>query len=391
MAQEIAAKRLKTSPPTIGTHKSVGPLVYLECLDGKQLADSHHSGHFHADEALAVYLLRILPSYTSSSLIRTRDPALLATCHTVVDVGGEYSPPTNRYDHHQRTFDVTFPNHTTKLSSAGLVYMHFGRSIIAQKTKLPESSAEVSTLYEKIYSDFVEALDAHDNGISVYDPSETAPLKKRFNDGGVTLGSLVNDLNNDFDEIGDGRAEGTTSEDMDAATRPTDPTSTADLQAAEDSRFLRASKLMGTTFLRKLAYYHQTWLPAFNTVSAAYASRARYHASRQIVVFESGGVPWKDHLYALEAEHPEEPKICYVLYPESPQEGAKWRIQCVPVDKESFVSRKPLKEEWRGLRDDELSQKMGIDGGVFVHASGFIGGNATKGGAFDMAKKMLDN
>ena len=64
---EVAAKRLKTSPVTIGTH----------------------NGHFHADEALAVYLLRLLPSYRDADLVRTRDPSLLASCHTVVDVGGE--------------------------------------------------------------------------------------------------------------------------------------------------------------------------------------------------------------------------------------------------------------------------------------------------------------
>lgn len=41
---------------------------------------------------------------------------------------------------------------------------------------------------------------------------------------------------------------------------------------------------------------------------------------------------------------------------------------------ESFDSRKALPEAWRGLRDEELSRVSGIEGGIFIHASGFIGG-----------------
>jgi len=61
----------------------------------------------------------------------------------------------------------------------------------------------------------------------------------------------------------------------------------------------------------------------------------------------------------------------YVLYPD---DGGKWRIQAVPESPESFQSRKPLPEEWRGLRDEALSQVTGVSGCVFVHATGFIGG-----------------
>ena len=337
-----------------------------------------NSGHFHADEALAVFLLRLLPAYSPSALLRTRDTSLLSKCHTVVDVGGEYNPSTNRYDHHQRTFNTTFPNHTTKLSSAGLVYMHFGKPIIAQRTSLPESSPEVSLIYEKIYTEFVEALDAHDNGISAYDPKDTASLKKRFSDSGVTIGSMVSDLNDDYDND-------TINPQNDASVFRTPE----EIQKEEDTRFLEASKLMGTTFLRKLSYYHRAWLPARNVVQTAYDLRHRCDPSGQIAVFDNGGVPWKDHLYSLELINPDAKKVLYVLYPEGPHEGAKWRVQCVSVTKDSFESRRPLKEEWRGLRDEELATKAGIKGCIFVHASGFIGGNQSKEGALEMAQKSM--
>lgn len=83
----------------------------------------------------------------------------------------------------------------------------------------------------------------------------------------------------------------------------------------------------------------------------------------------------QDHLFTLEStlSIPEDEKPLYVVYPD---ESSKWRIQCVPVSIDSFTSRKPLPEQWRGLRDDTLSEKSGIQGCIFVHASGFIGGES---------------
>ena len=251
------------------------------------------------------------------------------------------------------------------------MYLHFGKAIIALRTGLDEESEEVDVLWRKVYEDFVEALDAHDNGISAYDPAETRGLKKRFYDGGIGLGSLVGDLNANFD---DEESEGQTPEQA---------------QAAEDERFLRASSLMGDTFLRKLAYYHRAWLPARKLVYQSYDSRKEYDAKGRILLF-SRGCPWKDHLYTIEEGHPEEEKILYVLYPESEHEGAKWRIQAVSESKDSFESRKALPEAWRGVRDDQLSEVCGIEGSIFAHASGFIGGNKTKEGVLEMARKAID-
>jgi uncharacterized UPF0160 family protein len=347
---ETAAKRLKTSPVSIGTH----------------------NGHFHADEALAVYMLRLLPTYHSSQLIRTRDPALLQTCHTVVDVGGEYDASINRYDHHQRTFNTTFPNRPTKLSSAGLVYMHFGKAIIAQHLGISEETDEVTVIWEKIYESFIEALDADDNGISAYDPKAIAAagLEKRFSDGGFSLGAMVSRLNPNWNDP-----------------IPSDP---VEAHKIEDEKFLLASTRMGEEFSRDLDYYAKSWLPARDIVHKAYAKRLEYDSQGRILVLDGQSVPWKDHLYTLEAQEGSDTKVLYVLYPEGPTPDAKWRIQAVPVSKDSFESRKSLPEAWRGFRDEKLDEISGISGGVFVHAAGFIGGNKYFSGAQEMALKALD-
>lgn len=71
------------------------------------------------------------------------------------------------------------------------------------------------------------------------------------------------------------------------------------------------------------------------------------------------------------------------------ERSGSWRIQAISLAPGSFASRKALPVAWRGLRDEELSEKCGIVGGVFVHASGFIGGNKTYDGALQMAVKAL--
>lgn len=329
-----------------------------------------HNGHFHADEALAVHMLRMLPSYRDSALVRTRDPKTLETCHTVVDVGGEYDAERNRYDHHQRGFTTTFPGKNTKLSSAGLVYMHFGRQLIAQKLKTEDEAApDVDLLYNKIYENFIEAVDAHDNGISRYDRDALAAagIEQRFSSGGFTLGAMVGRLNPAWNDP-----------------KPSDP---AAAQAAEDELFLKACARIGDEFERTLDFMTNAWLPARSIVQAAFDQRTKHDPQGRVLVLEGQSVPWKEHLYSLEGEG--NPSVLYVLYAESTQPGAKWRIQCVPETQDSFTSRKPLPEAWRGFRDAELDGVAGVDGCVFVHAAGFIGGNKTFEGAMEMATKAL--
>jgi uncharacterized UPF0160 family protein len=258
--------------------------------------------------------------------------------------------------------------------------MHFGKEIISERTGLPIDSDDLTLIYEKLYDDFIEALDANDNGISPYDTSalSNAGIQKRFKDGGVTIGSLVSDLNY-------------------APTAPVISTDVKDpksqSQAEEDARFLSASNLMGDTFLRKLAHCHLSWLPARTTVQEAFQSRLDTHPSGRIMRI-GAGIPWKEHLYSLEASDPsitEENNVLYVLYPESDEENSKWRVQCVSKEQGGFENRKSLPEKWRGVRDQELDKVIGgLEGAVFVHASGFIGGHLKEEGAKEMAVKALE-
>ncbi|KAI9219605.1 metal-dependent protein hydrolase [Blastocladiella britannica] len=335
-----------------------------------------HSGSFHADEALAVHMLRLLPEYRDANVVRSRDPAVWAEASILVDVGAKYDPSVHQYDHHQREFTDTFDAaHTvTRLSSAGLVYKHFGLRALSSlllgdggdqdETK----AAKVGAVYARLYDDLIEAFDAIDNGVSRYPRTATAAYKDA-----TSLSSVVAKLN------------------------PYD----GEPNATADGQFARAVAVVGSHFDRSALHLYHAWLPARAIVRDALAARVtRGH----LIVMESFA-PWKDHLVDLEveaglgalaatvtaplAEKQELPSELplYVVFPDP---SGSWRIQAVPVHPDSFECRKPLPAAWRGVRDTALDALTGAPGGVFIHAAGFIGGHQTREGAIKLAEMAVD-
>lgn len=357
-----------------------------------------HSGNFHCDEALACGLLRHLPAYASASVVRTRDTPTIERATIVVDVGAVYDHASLRYDHHQSSFHGTMKTdkkeYRTRLSSAGLVYQHYGKEIIHQYVRdilgspareevlrLTQWSAErtgatddeVSMIFDAVYRSFVEAVDGIDNGVETFRleaadgkgeeaiQQQHVVLKKNY--------ALSTDLS--------GRIGGMHAWWNEAANRD----GTAE---RENASFAEAMELAATEFFLALSFYAFSWLPGRSLVKKAFEEATNVHPSGKILVFPTGGCPWKEHLFALEEEHGARGRTLYALF----SDGKSWRVQAVPVEAGSFANRKPL--PFRGLRDDELSKACGIPGGVFVHVSGFIGGMTTYEGALQLATKAIE-
>ncbi|GAB4857663.1 hypothetical protein Ancab_015569 [Ancistrocladus abbreviatus] len=245
---------------------------------------------------------------------------------------------------------------STKLSSAGLVYKHFGMEIIAKELQLDEGHPDVFRLFIAIYRSFMEAIDAVDNGINQYD----SDLPPRYVNN-THLSARVGRLNLDW----------------------MDPDQSAE---RENEAFQRAMNLAGSEFFDSVRYYAKSWLPARSIVMECISARKDVDPSGEIMVLTRFS-PWKLHLFELEEEMKVDPSIKYVLYQDD--RSKNWRVQAVAISPDKFESRKPLPASWRGLRDEELSKESGISGCVFVHMSGFIGGNQTYDGALAMARAAL--
>ncbi len=91
-------------------------------------------------------------------------------------VRGVFNAEQRRFDHHQKSFTDTFhslqpdKHWTIKLSSAGLIYVHYGREILKELLKKEKTIDEnvknhlVEILFNKLYDKFVQKIDAIDIG-----------------------------------------------------------------------------------------------------------------------------------------------------------------------------------------------------------------------------------
>lgn len=244
---------------------------------------------------------------------------------------------------------------TTRLSSAGLVYKHFGKEVIASVLGTSPEDSKVTTVWLQVYKTFMEAIDGIDNGVNQY---EGLP-KYQSN---TNLSSRVGNLNPTWLQE-----------------------STPQLL---DAQFEKAVQLAGGEWLEAVQYTANVWLPGRAPVAEALAARHSVHPSGRIVQLMQY-CPWKSHLYDLEEEmglSTPDKQPWFVLYED---EKKNWRVQAISVGPNSFENRKGLPTAWRGLRDEQLSAESGVPGSIFVHVTGFIGGNATLQGAKDMAIKAL--
>ena len=318
-----------------------------------------HSGTFHCDETLACSMLKMLPRYREAEIIRSRDQTLLDTCDVVVDVGGEYDPARLRFDHHQKTFSSSMntldksKKWTIKLSSAGLVYFHYGREIIAAILETGVDDKITEKVFDKVYEGFIQEIDAIDNGIHTHDGDPRYTISTNLSSRVGNLGPCWNDPHQDT-----------------------------------DAGFYKALELTRSEFLDKVNYYGRVWWSARDIVHQSLENRFSVHTSGRIMEFSQGGVPWKEHLFELEAEEglTGDTNILYALFTD---QSGMWRIQCVPVQPRSFTNRLSLPESWRGLRDGDLETVSGVPGATFVHAGGFIGGSKTREGVLAMAETAL--
>ncbi|KAL4706364.1 hypothetical protein ACJJTC_018463 [Scirpophaga incertulas] len=321
-----------------------------------------HDGVFHCDEVLACYMLKCLPEFSLAEIVRSRDPKKLSECDIVVDVGADFNHATKRYDHHQREFTGTLSSlrpelgskYNIKLSSAGLIYTYYGENVIRQfaPKDAPITNDDIQIIYKKVYENFVQEIDAIDNGVPMTD---TEPRYKIRTDLSTRIGRLNPEWNTDqhidLNEI-----------------------------------FKEAMKVVSQEFEYNVKYLFSSWLPARDLVRRALETRSEVDPSCQILEFTER-FPWKDHLFDLEDELGIPHDIYYVIFNDKPN---SWRVQAVPVSPTSFITRKPLMPTWWGVRDDLLSEVSGIDGCVFCHSTGFIGGNVTREGAIKMAVASLN-
>jgi Uncharacterized conserved protein related to MYG1 family len=273
---------------------------------------------------------------------------------------GEYNPDKLRFDHHQKTFNETFASvrkedkfNKVKLSSAGLIYCHFGLDILKKLSPIQEEYF-LNKLFDKVYDNLIQEVDGIDNGIPMFEGEPIYHISTH-------LGARVSRLNPKWND-----------------------TKTVD----EMELFKKAMAITLEEFQDRIDYYCTQWWPARKLVLDAIKERFSLHESGKIIELKTP-CPWKSHFFELEQEMELGDQIRFAIFP-ADDFNSTFRVQAVSLTEKSFVLRTPLYKTWMGLRDDDLSSVAGIPDCIFAHANGFIGGNKTREGALQMALKTLE-
>ncbi|WP_296952965.1 MYG1 family protein [uncultured Massilia sp.] len=304
-----------------------------------------HGGKFHADDAWAVAVLRIL--FPDAGLVRTRDAAIIASADFAIDVGGVWDPASGRFDHHQKGFDGARMS-GVPYASAGLVWKEYGARCVAALAAahaghvLPLETAQ--QIAWAIDGDVVQYLDLSDVGAA-----KSAP-------GGYGLSAIVSGYNlNWMDEqrLGYGAA-------------------------AEDYRTAQFERAMAvlTDIMVNAVKYRVGALLALEQVRAS-----ELLEDGRVLFLKNGALPWSTVV------RKEMPGVLFVISHNLAEQ--RHMIHTVPTSTENFDARADLPLAWAGLRDAELAAVTGVPDAGFCHNGRFIAAAKSYEGIRTMARLAL--
>ncbi|MDO6588935.1 MYG1 family protein [Loktanella sp. D2R18] len=294
-----------------------------------------HSGGFHADELLSsVVLSRLFPD---AQIVRSRDKQMLtpAANKIIYDVGGDYDPDRQIFDHHQRPNPLREDDQP--YSSFGLIWAHYGHAYLATFNVPTDDIAEVHAAFD---SKFVLPIDLLDNG--AMEPSVAGPLSI------LTLPSLLGSLKPVFD----------------------DPSPTAD-----DDAFIAALPVAGAfveATIRNLAAKAR---------ARALVTAAIETAGTSPILELPMGMPYRSALDAAGADH-----MLFVVTPR----GGDWTLGGIKLSNDTFDQRADLPAAWAGLTDKALEDASGVPGAKFCHNGRFIAVASSRDAILAMAQIAVD-
>ncbi len=292
-----------------------------------------HNGPFHTDDlfAAAVFDLYFKKTNTPYELTRTRENEIINQGDYVFDVGGEYDPTRNRYDHHQ-THGAGGRENNIPYASIGLAWKHFGMELCNNDQQV----------WQEVDEKLVQPIDADDVGIELF------TLNPNYDASPYLLKNAFKSFYPSWNEP----------DNFDEQFQKLIPFAQQILE--NEIRLARAR------------------FQAAALVEQDYAASK----DKRIIVL-SGGYPWKRILS-------EKPEPLIAIYPK--KDLSSWGIQNVPLhDDATFESRFYFPEKWAGLRDQELEKISGVIGATFCHNNRWLCAATTREAAIALAKAALES
>ena len=279
-----------------------------------------HNGTMHADEVFATAFLSLY--FGNFKVARVSEvPKDISTKTIIYDIG------KGKFDHHQT--DARIRDNGIKYSSFGLLFEEYGLSYL-KKLKLKNTKA----IYNYLVKDFIEAIDAIDNGIfpeikSIYKIKTVSDVIKIFN---PSYGSNDN----------------------------------------EDEQFIKAVSLAESILTEELKN-------VIGKVEAGVKVKKILNKTKGPILILDEYLPYEETvLTSLSGK-----KILFAIYPSN---RGGYGIKTIPISTTDKTSRVYFPKEWGGLTNDALEKVTGIKGSLFCHTNRFL----MTASDLDTAKKLAE-
>jgi len=289
-----------------------------------------HDGNFHPDDVFCVALLSILYG-NSIEVIRTRDREKYSKSDFVLDVGGEYDPANNRFDHHQPG-GAGLRDNKIPYSTFGLLWKKYGEEFCKSK--------EIADILD---SKLVQVIDADDNGFNLY--------------------KTVIDNIHPFMLT-----------DIIYSMRPTGKESHLEI----DEAFFKAVDFAKEILLRQIKIIGDS-IEINKIIQDIYKNSS----DKRLVVTDDVKISRYDIWDALEGF----PEPLFIVY----KGDESFAAVAMRKGKNDFGNRKDFPAGWGGLRDGELAKVSGVKDAIFCHIGLFLSVARSKEGAIEMAKVALNS
>lgn len=284
-----------------------------------------HCGKMHADEVFSTAFLELYLKDITVIRAKNVDPEKIDKNVLIYDIGQQ------EFDHHQN--NALKRDNGIPYCSFGLLWRSFGKRYLQN-----ENIDDYEEIFTNFDTDFVEAIDAEDNGLF---PKIESKYKVR------TLSSVMELFNSSYQSKED-----------------------------QNEQFLKA-----VSFAKELIKEELLNLIGKNKAKKQ-VSKIIKETKGHILELEEY-MPYLDPLMELDVEK----KIYFVIFP---GDRDNYTIKTVPISMEDRSFRITFPKEWGGLDQEKLSKISQVEDAIFCHNKLFIAATTSKKGAYALAEKAIE-
>lgn len=316
ISEPLAAPNISMGTGESNTNGLPGRVRFLDIVILTKSESVHmknfytHGGFFHADEVTAYAILSL--ARVCDNFVRLTDISNIPDDGIVGDIGREWNPLLDRFDHHQGfyTRDNGMP-----LATAGMVWQKYGLVAIVNTIK-GLSHKHAGRVFEIVEKNLIEGIDAHDadNAFSVSATCSGGNVRV------LTLSQIVAGMNTD--DVSD--------------------------VMAQDYVFKCAFVFVIDVIRTAIRSAHDLCLAEDKFMDTA------QFKGKYIVLPEP--MPWREIVCE------KYPEVLYVVHPSS-HPGSEWALLATPLSPETRELKRPIERSiWF---DGFIHQGKWIAGGTF--------------------------